>query len=55
MQRFKDKVAIVTGAASGIGVAIAKRFLDDGVNVVLADSQNISNDHDQRLLGNSRQ
>lgn len=31
------KTAIVTGAASGIGHAIARRFLDEGANVVLAD------------------
>ncbi len=31
------KVAIVTGAASGIGQAIATRLVDDGATVVLAD------------------
>ncbi|KPQ06073.1 MAG: 7-alpha-hydroxysteroid dehydrogenase [Rhodobacteraceae bacterium HLUCCA12] len=31
------KTAIVTGAASGIGHSIARRFLDQGANVVLAD------------------
>lgn len=34
---LKDKVAIITGAARGIGYACAKRFLDDGAKVVLAD------------------
>lgn len=29
--RFKDKVAIVTGAASGIGLLTAQRFADEGV------------------------
>src|SRR5690606_6609236 len=29
--------AIVTGAASGLGLAIAKRFAQDGLHVVLAD------------------
>lgn len=32
------KTAIVTGAGSGLGQAIARRFLDEGANVVLADS-----------------
>lgn len=35
--RLKDKVAIVTGAAAGIGLACAKRFASEGAKVVLAD------------------
>ena len=31
------KTAIVTGGASGIGFAVARRFLDDGARVVIAD------------------
>ncbi len=34
---FKDKVAVVTGAASGIGLEFAKRCLAEGMKVVLAD------------------
>ncbi|WMM15577.1 3-hydroxybutyrate dehydrogenase [Staphylococcus saprophyticus] len=34
---IKDKVTIITGAASGIGLAIAKVFLENGAKVVLAD------------------
>ena len=34
---LKDKVAIVTGAASGIGLAVAKRLVAEGARVVLAD------------------
>ncbi len=34
---LKDKVCIITGAASGIGHGIAKRFVADGARVVIAD------------------
>lgn len=35
-QRFEGKTVIVTGASSGIGEAIARRFSSEGANVVLA-------------------
>lgn len=34
---IQDKTAIVTGAANGIGLAIARHFLDKGANVMFAD------------------
>jgi len=37
MQEFVDKVAVVTGAASGIGKALATRFASAGMRVVLVD------------------
>jgi 2-hydroxycyclohexanecarboxyl-CoA dehydrogenase len=39
MPRLKSKVAIVTGAAQGIGRAIASRLADEGAKVALADIQ----------------
>ncbi|HEX8657609.1 MAG TPA: SDR family NAD(P)-dependent oxidoreductase [Hymenobacter sp.] len=35
--RFKDKVAIVTGGGSGIGLAVAKRLASEGARIVLVD------------------
>ncbi|MBV9771541.1 MAG: SDR family NAD(P)-dependent oxidoreductase [Bryobacterales bacterium] len=37
MKEFRDKVAVITGAASGIGRSIAERCLTEGMKVVLAD------------------
>jgi len=37
MPRFDEQVVIVTGAASGIGLGIARAFHDAGASVVLGD------------------
>jgi NAD(P)-dependent dehydrogenase (short-subunit alcohol dehydrogenase family) len=35
--RLQDRTAIVTGGASGIGLATVRRFADEGANVVVVD------------------
>lgn len=37
MKDLRDRVAVVTGGASGVGKALAKAFLGEGMKVVLAD------------------
>lgn len=37
MNRFTEKTVLVTGAASGMGLAAARRFLDEGARVVMLD------------------
>lgn len=37
MREFKDKVAVITSAASGIGRGLARRAAREGMKVVLAD------------------
>ncbi len=39
MREFSGKTAVVTGGASGIGLAMVERFASEGMNVVLADIQ----------------
>jgi len=37
MQQLQGRVAVITGAASGIGLALAQRFAREGMKLVLAD------------------
>ena len=37
MQDFAGKVAVITGAASGIGLALTEKCLNEGMQVVMAD------------------
>src|SRR4051812_26965345 len=52
MKDFKGKTAFVTGAASGIGLAMARTFLDRGMNVMLADVEQAALDKAMHSLSN---
>lgn len=50
MREFEGRTAVVTGAASGMGLAFARRFAAEGMNVVLADiEEDALNTQVQRL------
>lgn len=51
--RFSGRTAIVTGAASGIGAAIAARFAAEGANVVIADLRQDAADAAAAKLSNA--
>ena len=50
--RLKNKVAIVTGGASGFGAAIARHFVDEGAKVVILD---LNGEGAARVAGNTGQ
>ncbi len=42
MESLHDKVAVVTGGASGIGAALVRRFVDEGMQVVAIDLDEVN-------------
>ncbi|MEI8082157.1 MAG: SDR family NAD(P)-dependent oxidoreductase, partial [Actinomycetes bacterium] len=42
MHRLQDRVAVITGAGSGIGLATARRLAAEGANVVAVDVDVVS-------------
>jgi NAD(P)-dependent dehydrogenase (short-subunit alcohol dehydrogenase family) len=51
MQRLQDRVAVITGAASGIGLAAARRMAAEGAQVVVADVDELAGKEAAEAVG----
>jgi 3-oxoacyl-[acyl-carrier protein] reductase len=51
VSRFQDKGVVVTGAAQGIGLGIAERFLEEGASVVAFDRNSDKLRSEEKRLG----
>jgi NAD(P)-dependent dehydrogenase (short-subunit alcohol dehydrogenase family) len=51
MPRFSNKIVVITGGTSGIGLAAAKRFINEGAKVVVTGRSPQSVDGAQKALG----
>ncbi len=51
---FKNKIVVITGAASGIGFALCKRFADGGAKICLLDMDDKALKGAERELTDSR-
>lgn len=54
MQRFEGKVAVITGGASGIGAATARRLHSEGAAVLIADLNDLAGEALAKELGDDR-
>ncbi|MFT3934110.1 MAG: SDR family oxidoreductase [Chitinophagaceae bacterium] len=53
MQKLKDKVAVITGGGSGIGLATAKKFVAEGAKVAITGRSQKTLDNAVKELGNA--
>ncbi|MBU2600991.1 MAG: SDR family oxidoreductase [Actinobacteria bacterium] len=53
MGRLTDKVAVITGAGSGIGLAAAKRFAGEGASVLVVDRDEAAADRVAAAIGDA--
>ncbi|HEY1176826.1 MAG TPA: SDR family oxidoreductase [Phytomonospora sp.] len=54
MNRFEGKIALITGGTSGMGLAAARRFLDEGASVVITGRSRAGLDKAAAELGSER-
>jgi 3-oxoacyl-[acyl-carrier protein] reductase len=47
--RLKEKIALITGGANGIGLATTERFAKEGARIILWDVSDKGNDVVERL------
>src|SRR5436305_11805050 len=52
MKRFEGKVVVITGGNSGIGLATAKRFSDEGAKVAISGRSQKTLDEAAKYVGN---
>ncbi len=53
MTQLSGKVAVVTGGASLIGLAITRRFVGEGAQVILGDRNQAARDEVEEVIGDS--
>jgi NAD(P)-dependent dehydrogenase (short-subunit alcohol dehydrogenase family) len=51
MSRLKDKIAVISGGASGIGLAIAQRFVKEGAQIFIFGRRQQALDNAVKLIG----
>lgn len=49
MGRLEGKIALITGAAKGLGAAMALRFIEEGATVIAADMSDLSYTHERAI------
>lgn len=49
MGRLEGKIALITGAAKGLGAAMALRFIEEGATVIAADMSDLSYNHERAI------